>query len=660
MRIIIILCSFLLFSGLYALNKSDVIKMSKIGLGSDVILSTVKSSTDIIPMEKEDIIEMKKEGVPEIVIKELVIRYLESKKQKEEIGDKTTVTAGKTEAELQKEAEERKKKEEEEQRIREEEQKKAEDRIEDRKKAQLLREKNEKLLPLQNGIAFYKKKNYEAAITKIDSFFSSDFPKDTIEYYTALFTAGMIFHETESYYTALEYFKEVLLRGVEITPDGEQQKGIYFMLAFEKFTEITTSWPFSSDFDEIYGLMSTYNTAVLPAEFQEKFSYYMGKYYTKWASNPTYAENYFSKISDKSEFYASAQYLWGLIDVKSKKYQTSITHFQNAIVASDNSKPKQNDLMDLSYLALGRIYYELATIYIGGGDKDRENALKLAKASLDTYKKVSKDSPKLVSAYYESSWSAFISGDYDISLGYLHALHSSYLRDYYYPDKYILEAGIYLNMCLFKYADEAVNSFKKRYEPLKMELDEFLSEPLTPEEYFQILEKIASGTPFKGKKFSKELVSYIISDTYFYENYNTLKKLSKEVNSLQKWSKSGKGSIVILNKYFEDVTKKREKLFTSTGSWIRRKLQNASNELMNLNLKSDEISFEIIGAEKISLQQQKEAITQGNQTTQDGEKIETEASYILKPNEMMWKFNGEYWIDEIDNYRSFLQGKCGK
>ncbi|MBN2694513.1 tetratricopeptide repeat protein [bacterium] len=660
MRIITILCSFLLFSTLFALNKSDVIKMSKIGLGSDVILSTVKSSTDVIPMEKEDIIEMKKEGVPEAVIKELVVRYLESKKQKEDNQDNANATAGKTEEELKKEAEERKKKEEEEQRIREEEQKKAEQRIEDRKKAQLQREKNEKLLPLQNGIAFYKKGDYETAIKKIDSFFSSDFPKDTVEYYTALFTSGMIFYEAGAYYTALEYFKEVLLRGVEITPDGEEQKGLYFMLAFEKFTDITTSWPFSSDFDEIYGIMSTYNTAMLPAEFQEKFNYFMGKYYTKWASNPTYAEMYFSKIVETSEFYASAQYLWGLIDVKSKKYQASIGHFQNAIVASEKSTPKQSDLMDLSYLALGRIYYELAAVYMGGGEKDRENAMKLAKASLETYKKVSKDSPKLVSAYYESSWSAFISGDYDISLGYLHALHSSYLRDYYYPDKYILEAGIYLNMCLFKYADEAVNSFKKRYEPLKQELDDFLSEPITPEEYFKILDKIASGTPFKGKKFSNELVSYIISDTYFYENYKALKKLIKEVDILEKWSKSGKGSVVILNKYFEDVSKKKEKLYTSTGAWIRRKLQNASNELMNLNLKSDEISFEIISAEKIALQQQKEAITKGDQSQSKEDKVETESSYILKSDEMMWKFNGEYWIDEIDNYRSFLQGKCPK
>lgn len=658
MKTTVIILLFLFSFSLFALSKDDVIKMAQIKLGADIIMSTVKSSNDIIKMEKEDIIDMKKAGVPDEVIKFLIVRYLESQKTQETKVEEKKET--KTAEQLKQEEEEKLKKEEEEKRIREEELKKAEERIEQKKLEQLERQKGEKLLPLKNGIGLYKQQEYEKAIIKFNEFFKTDFPKDSNEYYLGLFNTGVSFSKAKNYYSAITYLKEVLIRGPEVTIEGEQ-KGLYFMLAFETFAEITTDWPFNSDFDDVYNLMSTYNIALLPAEFQEKFNYYMGKYFTKWAPNPVNAEKYFSKILETSTFYASTQYLWGLTDVKAKKYQSSIDHFQKAIVASQNKKNKQDDLRDLSYIALGRIYYELATMFVAGGDKDRENGIKLAQASIDSYKKVSKDSPKLATAYYESSWAAFITSDFDLSLGYLHSLHSAYLSDNYFPDKYILEAGIYVNMCLFKYAEEAVSAFKKRYDPLKKELDDFLSEPLEPNAYYGILDKIASEKPFKGKKFSYELVSYVISDGFFYENHKALKKIVDEKNTLKKWSKNGKGNIEMFNKLFEEVSKKEERLYLSTSSWIRRKLQNASNELMNLNLKADEISFEIISAEKRNLQQQKEAITTGKQTeTGPVEKIETEKTYILKENEMMWKFTGEYWLDEIDNYRSFLQSKCAQ
>jgi len=659
----IYLLLFLISFSVFGLTKSEIIKMAKMGLSENVLMATVNGSKDVVKMEKADIIEMKQAGVPKPVIKELIKRYLKSKEEaKQEVVKKEVKKDPEADA---KKLEEEKAKLAAEAKIREEEQRKAEERIKKRKSAQEQREYREKRLPLDRAIGMYKKGEYLRAIKKLNKFFKAGFKQSSNEYYLATFYLGMSFYKSNANYSALSTLKDVLIRGPEVKI-GNSVKGAYFMLAFEAYGELTGNWPFSSDFNETYSMISTYNTALLPKKFQEVYNYYMGKYYTKWASNSSRAEKYLSaidviKTKDNvvlyPKFYASAQYLLGLNKVKSKKYNESVKHFQNVILAvQEKSGFKNTSLRDLAYIALGRIYYEIASSYFSVGGI--EQAKRLANASLESYKKVSKDSPKLATAYYEASWAAFITGEYDISLGYLHSLHSAYLKDYYYPDKYILEAGIYVNMCLFKYADESVSAFKKKYDPFKKELDNFLSEPLEPKEYLEKIKKISANKPMKGKRFSYELISYVISDGFFYESYKTLKTIEKEKSILAKWSKKGKSKqLPSLNKLYVKILKKEDKLYRSLGSWIRRKLQNASNNLNELYLKSDEISFEIISAEKRVLQNEKIALTQKTKIKKSN-KPTSSKDYDLKDDEMMWKFTGEYWIDEIDNYHSFLQSKC--
>ncbi len=659
----IYLLFFLISFSVFGLTKSEIIKMTKMGLPESTLMATVNGSKDVVKMEKADIIEMKTAGVPISVIKALIKRYLKKKETIKKTSTKKEIK--KDTAEEAKRLEEEKAKAAEEAKIRAEEQKKAEERIAKRKSAQEQREYREKRLSLDRAIGMYNKKEYLRAIKKLNKFFKVGFKQSSNEYYLATFYLGMSYYKSKAYYSAIKTLKDVLVRGPEVKV-GKSIKGAYFMLAFEAYGKITGDWPFSSDYNETYSMIATYNTATLPNKFQNVYNYYMGKYYTKWASNSSRAEKYLARITpiknknSKStsypKLYASAQYLLGLNKVKSKKYNKSVKHFQNVIVAVQNKTDfKNTSLRDLAYIALGRIYYEIASSYFAVGGI--EQAKRLANASLDAYRKVSKDSPKLATAYYEASWAAFITGEYDISLGYLHSLHSSYLKDYYYPDKYILEAGIYVNMCLFKYADEAVSAFKKKYDPFKKELDSFLSEPLEPKEYLEKIKKISANKPMKGKRFSYELISYIISDGYFYESYNALNNIENEKRILAKWSKKGKSKIASFNKLYVQILKKEDKLYRSLGSWVRRKLQNAVNNLNELYLKSDEISFEIISAEKRVLQNEKLALTQKTKTTKS-QKARSKKEYNLKDDEMMWKFTGEYWIDEIDNYHSFLQSKC--
>jgi len=71
-KIIGILCFLLISTQLYALNLSDIIRLSKANVGDDIILSVISVSETKLQLTTDDIIRLKQEGVSDQVIKALV------------------------------------------------------------------------------------------------------------------------------------------------------------------------------------------------------------------------------------------------------------------------------------------------------------------------------------------------------------------------------------------------------------------------------------------------------------------------------------------------------------------------------------------------------------------------------------------------------------
>ena len=64
-----------------------------------------------------------------------------------------------------------------------------------------------------------------------------------------------------------------------------------------------------------------------------------------------------------------------------------------------------------------------------------------------------------------------MAGDYPHALGNIHTIESPYFPNSFYPEADILKAVIYFANCQYDDATTIVAQFKKKYEPIKKELD---------------------------------------------------------------------------------------------------------------------------------------------------------------------------------------------
>ena len=70
-----------------------------------------------------------------------------------------------------------------------------------------------------------------------------------------------------------------------------------------------------------------------------------------------------------------------------------------------------------------------------------------------------------------SRWAYFMAGDYPHALGNIHTIESPYFPNSFYPEADILRAVISFTICQYEDATTIVARMKKKYEPIKKELE---------------------------------------------------------------------------------------------------------------------------------------------------------------------------------------------
>ena len=78
-------------------------------------------------------------------------------------------------------------------------------------------------------------------------------------------------------------------------------------------------------------------------------------------------------------------------------------------------------------------------------------------------------------ALFEQSWAYFMAGDYPHALGNIHTIEAPYFPNSYYPEADILKAVISFTICQYEDATDIVARMKKKYEPIKKQLEAILN-----------------------------------------------------------------------------------------------------------------------------------------------------------------------------------------
>ena len=444
------------------------------------------------------------------------------------------------------------------------------------------------------------------------------------EFYRAKFGLGRALFKEGVYSGAAGPVLEVLQKGA----DKPQFVEAFYML--RTITRETNYQP-----PQLEDLTQFFVENLDPA-FQDDFNYYLGRFFYDY-NKLDLAFKYLGKVRDDSPIKANALYLTGVaqIDPEVKKYRSAVENFQNAIIAAETIEDSDEEVRELGFLALARVAYE-ATNYEG---------------ALYYYGKVSTRSPRRSTALFESSWTYFLKNDYNRAVGAFQSLHSPYYAQWYFPDLYILEATVYLNLCRFDIAKQAVVSFKRRFLDRQPLLQNFLQNTLKPEDYYEtivtIYEKRGTG---EDRALPMIFVQGVLNNVEFHDAYRVIKNLTNEKKKLQaNVGPLGEFGQTVL----ERVENARRTQLLEAGIRVQQALTQMDQDLTDWSVKADEIDFEIDAARADEVKRQLINPDYVAPTATEGTTL-----FVVADDWQFWPWEGEYWSDEIANYRGFLNSEC--
>jgi len=178
----------------------------------------------------------------------------------------------------------------------------------------------------------------------------------------------------------------------------------------------------------------------------------------EFQKKPDVALTEYQKVRERSRFWAQATYLAGVIEVERKNYKRGEELFCR--VADPKRTPKKAPLFgggdffrvrDLARLGLGRVAHEQFRF-----DDARYY-----------YYLVPGDSERLPEALYETSTTRYEAKDYEGARQSMDDLRRLSTNHVYEDEAWILDSYIDLAMCRFPQADQKLNAFLKKYEPVR-------------------------------------------------------------------------------------------------------------------------------------------------------------------------------------------------
>jgi tetratricopeptide (TPR) repeat protein len=489
-----------------ALTKDELISLKEQKVPDAVIISVVKSSGPL-NLTKADVEKLRSIGAGEALIKFL-------KANGHVLVDSTPSGGGGDPdgevdpAEDDPEAiaeEEARRKAEEDARIRAEAEKlRQADELRREQQAEI----NRMIAELAEAERLMQRGRYMAGAKIFLEFMSLSPNPDSDEFYRAKFGLAKALYAEGVYSGAAGPVFDVLMKG----PEKPRFVEAFYML--RTITRETNYQP-----PQLEDLTQFY-VENLDAAFQDDFNYYLGRFFYDY-SKLDLAFKYLDKVRDDSPMKASALYLTGVaqIDPDVKKYRSAVQNFQNSIVATERVVDSDPNVRELAFLALARVAYE-ATNYDG---------------ALYYYNKVPRLSPRRPTALFESAWTYFLKNDFNRAVGSFQSLHSPYYAQWYYPDLYILEATVYLNLCKFAVAKEAVVSFQRRFLDQQPLLQNFLANTVKPEDYYETVVTIYETRTTGGDRALPMIfVQGVLNNIEFHETYKVIKNLTNEKRSFRR------------------------------------------------------------------------------------------------------------------------------
>lgn len=383
----------------------------------------------------------------------------------------------------------------------------------------------------------------------------------------------------------------------------------------------------------------------IPETYQPLFSFHLGRILLNTgAREPAMAA--FAQVPVDHERYPEAQYYLGILKAADLSGSADATdwdneksdafkarsYFENALLGARTGGA--TDLMNLVRISMARLAYQVQQY----------------NQAIYFYSEVDIDSSFAREAAYESAWALYRLSEYNRSLGILHPLGSPYFESKDLAELWILRSLNYLKLCRFDEAKLASGQF------------EFLLKSLVPEL------KVAT-TELSKLKFEKATEIESLPITTWIKNVLLGDAVVKKDLAFHKLLESEKSRLAILaeNKRIADV-ELRTSSVTALQKLLDRKISGVAKALKPyLVSRTQDIQSEY-AAQKDRLDFLRfEIYSQATKFPKalerpEAQKLIAQKEFLpgvfAKGHEILWRFSGEYWKDELRSYDYFLPTEC--
>ncbi|MGI5829192.1 MAG: hypothetical protein ACOX8U_03380 [Bradymonadia bacterium] len=252
-------------------------------------------------------------------------------------------------------------------------------------------------------------------------------------------------------------------------------------------------------------------------------------------------------------------------------------------------------------------------------------------------------------ARLEDAWTLYFGGRYPEAIA---ATQVFYIPDWekdYVPELHIIEAAALLKLCQYDAATAALGRFKAKYLGSLQALQRFLASTKATDYVQQLLAftRDSAATPLDSRMFSA-----ILQDSRFYHAYMKSMHMRKEAETCRSLETRNTALKSLCDAYAADFTLAKSALEES----IAVALDAVKAEILALDITATELSIEI----QLALRAEQERCLQ---LTAQGMSCEVaksvpEQPFFITENIQYWKFNSEFWRDELLSYYSRVPSLC--
>lgn len=413
------------------------------------------------------------------------------------------------------------------------------------------------------------------------------------------------------------------------------------------------------------------------------------------------AEAHAKLVSESSPDRYDAKFLVGTSQYMSGQLPNGIRTMLSLKAEYEKAGASRKDFMSLINLTLARFQFER-------GDY---------KSSIKNYELVSRDHPLWVDSLIEKGWAQIKMKDFSGAIGNMFTLHSPFFKDAFIPESYVIRTIGYLNLCQFGDADDTLGYLETEYPEQKRKISSFLEKE---SDHYKVLKGYLTENTeklYSYKGLPTSVIREMGRDRDFLMVQTKLNNIVDEIPMFRRFASEVMMKRRKLKSEIASLTKKSKELRLKEG----RALKNNNIELAKSYKKTRKSVFDegyslsyriklfdkgIIEYKKANGNAVKRAekmrddyLAQAEDALRDSMgSVDTRLQTVLRNNDLLryeifansgkniryrvaggkigsddgasrkpaarskmdygWKFKGEFWQDEIGNFKSDLKNLC--